>query len=287
MAAIDADIVGLIELQNDAGASVADLVAALNARRRRPVRLRRHRRRSAPTPSRWRSSTGRRRSRRSAPYEILDSAVDPDFIDTRNRPALIQTFAENGDRRALHGRHQPLQVEGLGVHTTVGDPDLRDGQGNCSVTRTRAARGARRLPGHRPDRQRRPRRHHPRRPQLVPPGGPDHDARGRRLHRPHRATSSATTPTATCSTASSATSTTPWPPRRWRPRSPAPTEWHINADEPPLFDYNDDVARRRRGARSSGSRTPCRSTPPTPAGRATTTRWSSASTSAASPSTTR
>ena len=54
MAEMDADVVGLIEIQNDAGASTQALVDALNAVQAR-VRTRRSRPGpSAPTPSRWR-----------------------------------------------------------------------------------------------------------------------------------------------------------------------------------------------------------------------------------------
>ena len=42
-------------------------------------------------------------------------ADDPRFIDTKNRPALAQTFRQR-DRARLHRRRQPPQVEGLGLH---------------------------------------------------------------------------------------------------------------------------------------------------------------------------
>ena len=30
------------------------------------------------------------------PFAVLDSSFDSDFIDTKNRPVLAQTFSENG-----------------------------------------------------------------------------------------------------------------------------------------------------------------------------------------------
>ena len=47
------------------------------------------------------------------PYAILDSTVDPRFIDTKSRPVLAQTFMENSTGERLHGRRQPPEVEGL------------------------------------------------------------------------------------------------------------------------------------------------------------------------------
>ena len=51
----------------------------------------------------------------------------------------------------------------------------------------------------------------------------------------------APTPTATSSTASLVTLTTLLPTASLIPQVADVAEWHINADEIPLFDYNDDV----------------------------------------------
>jgi len=71
-------------------------------------------------------------------YAILDSTVDPDFLDTRNRPALAQTFEANatGQRFTVVVNH--LKSKGSDCDD-LGDPDTGDGQGNCNITRTRAA----------------------------------------------------------------------------------------------------------------------------------------------------
>ncbi|HEV8249951.1 MAG TPA: ExeM/NucH family extracellular endonuclease [Gaiellaceae bacterium] len=72
------------------------------------------------------------------PYRLLTSAVDPRFIDTKSRPVLAQTFEENatGARFTVAVNH--LKSKGSDCND-VGDPDLGDGQGNCSQTRKHAA----------------------------------------------------------------------------------------------------------------------------------------------------
>ncbi|RME49208.1 MAG: ExeM/NucH family extracellular endonuclease [Caldilineae bacterium] len=69
---------------------------------------------------------------------ILDSSVDPNFIDTKNRPTLAQTFEEKatGERLTVAVNH--LKSKGSACDD-VGDPDTGDGQGNCNLTRAKAA----------------------------------------------------------------------------------------------------------------------------------------------------
>jgi uncharacterized protein len=71
-------------------------------------------------------------------FELLTSAVDPRFIDTKSRPTLAQTFMVNatGARFTVAVNH--LKSKGSDC-IDVGDPDLGDGQGNCSQTRRAAA----------------------------------------------------------------------------------------------------------------------------------------------------
>jgi predicted extracellular nuclease len=135
--AIDPHIAGLIEIQNDAGAATADLVAALNA---------------ATAPGTYAfvdtGTIGTDAIRQAFVYQpaavrpvgpeaILDSSDDPGFVDTLNRPALVQTFQEvaTGERVTVAVNHFKSKGSGCGP----GDPDARDGQGNCNLTRTRAA----------------------------------------------------------------------------------------------------------------------------------------------------
>jgi predicted extracellular nuclease len=72
-------------------------------------------------------------------FKVLTSAVDPRFIDTRSRPALAQTFEElaTGARFTVVVNH--LKSKGSAC-ADIGDPDVGDGQGNCNVTRTNAAK---------------------------------------------------------------------------------------------------------------------------------------------------
>lgn len=136
LAEIDADVVGLIEIQNDTGAATGQIVAALN---------------DATAPGTYAAiDTGYigtdaikvalvYQPGAVTPvggYEVFDSSDDPRFDDTRNRPVLIQTFEENatGARFTIAVNH--LKSKGSAC---TGDPDLRDGQGNCNITRTRAA----------------------------------------------------------------------------------------------------------------------------------------------------
>jgi predicted extracellular nuclease len=69
-------------------------------------------------------------------HAILNSTVDPRFIDTLNRPALAQTFEEvaTGARFTMVANH--LKSKGSAC---PGDPDMGDGQGNCNLTRKAAA----------------------------------------------------------------------------------------------------------------------------------------------------
>ncbi len=71
-------------------------------------------------------------------FKLLTSAVDPRFIDTKSRPSLAQTFVVNatGARFTVVVNH--LKSKGSDC-LDVGDPDLGDGQGNCSQTRRAAA----------------------------------------------------------------------------------------------------------------------------------------------------
>lgn len=67
---------------------------------------------------------------------ILDSSVDPDFNDDRNRPPLAQTFSLGGESVTVVVNH--LKSKGSSCDGD-GDPDAGDGQGNCNLTRLAAA----------------------------------------------------------------------------------------------------------------------------------------------------
>jgi predicted extracellular nuclease len=75
-------------------------------------------------------------------FKALTSDVDPRFIDRRSRPALAQTFEElaTGARFTVVVNH--LKSKGSACTTADGhfaDPDTGDQQGNCNLTRKLAA----------------------------------------------------------------------------------------------------------------------------------------------------
>ena len=69
---------------------------------------------------------------------ILDSSVDPAFNSDYNRPAIAQTFERStgGGRFTAVVNH--LKSKGSPCDD-IGDPDIGDGQGNCNLTRESAA----------------------------------------------------------------------------------------------------------------------------------------------------
>ena len=135
---INPDIAGLSEMENDAtpNSAIEDLVAGLNA---------------ATAPGTYSfidtGVVGTDEIRVAIIYKpstvtpvgahaILNSSVDPLFIDTRNRPALAQTFTQISTTSKFTVVVNHLKSKGSACS---GDPDTGDGQGNCNETRTDAA----------------------------------------------------------------------------------------------------------------------------------------------------
>ncbi len=136
---MDADVVGLMEIENHPGdVPVADLVSGLNA---------------AAGAGTYEfiatGAVGTDAIRQAIIYQpaavtpiggfaVLDSSVDPTFLDAFNRPVIAQTFESiaNGARFTVAVNH--LKSKGSPCDS-VGDPDIGDGQGNCNLTRTSAA----------------------------------------------------------------------------------------------------------------------------------------------------
>jgi predicted extracellular nuclease len=71
-------------------------------------------------------------------FKLLTSAVDSRFIDTKSRPSLAQTFMVNATGAKFTVAINHLKSKGSACDD-VSDPDLGDGQGNCSQTRRAAA----------------------------------------------------------------------------------------------------------------------------------------------------
>ncbi|MGD8567423.1 MAG: ExeM/NucH family extracellular endonuclease [Gammaproteobacteria bacterium] len=144
ISSMNADIVGLMEIENDgygSNSAIADLVNGLN--------------RSAPEGTGYafiNPGVGQigsdeiavgiiYRTETVAPVgnaTILDSSVDSRFIDTKNRPTLVQTFEEIASGGRINVAVNHLKSKGSACDD-VGDPDTGDGQGNCNQTRTSAA----------------------------------------------------------------------------------------------------------------------------------------------------
>jgi predicted extracellular nuclease len=139
---LDADVVGLMELENDDTdvelGAIEDLVGGLNAAE------------GAGTYDFIDTSVvGTDAIRVGILYQpdrvtplgehaIIDSTVDPRFIDTLNRPSIAQTFEVNADGARFTAVVNHLKSKGSDCNA-VGDLDAGDGQGNCNGTRTAAA----------------------------------------------------------------------------------------------------------------------------------------------------
>ncbi len=143
MTTIDADVFGLMEIENDrlggeTDAAVFDLVNSLNAAA------------GAGTYDYiGTGAIGTDAIKVAIIYKpasvtpvgnvaILDSTVDPRFLDDYNRPALAVSFEDNltGQRFTVVVNH--LKSKGSDCDD-IGDPDLGDGAGNCNLTRSNAA----------------------------------------------------------------------------------------------------------------------------------------------------
>jgi predicted extracellular nuclease len=136
--ALDADVYGLLEIENTASDAVTDIVAALNKHF------------GAATYAYVDTGTIGEDAIRVAliyrktleligKFALLDTSVDKRFLVSLNRPVLAQTFEERetGGRFTVALNHWKSKGSDC---NDVGDRDLNDGQGNCNMTRTNAAR---------------------------------------------------------------------------------------------------------------------------------------------------
>ncbi len=139
LSVIDADVVGLIEIENHPGdVPVADLVAGLNAEMGADT--------YAYIATGAIGSDAIRQALIYKPaavtpvgsYAVLDTSVDPRFLDDYNRPVLAQTFMDNTTGGIFTVAVNHLKSKGSDCNA-VSDPDLGDGAGNCNLTRKAAA----------------------------------------------------------------------------------------------------------------------------------------------------
>ncbi|OAI05415.1 hypothetical protein A1353_11555 [Methylomonas methanica] len=141
--ALNADVIGLMEIENDGYGStsaIADLVNGLNQLA------------GAGTyafikPGLSKVGTDEiavgiiykpTKVSTAGSVAILDSSVNPLFIDTKNRPAIAQTFLDKASNKLVTVAVNHLKSKGSACDD-VNDPDTGDGQGNCNQTRTDAA----------------------------------------------------------------------------------------------------------------------------------------------------
>jgi predicted extracellular nuclease len=137
--ALDADILGLIELENSEGVepltAIVDGLNAINGAGTYAyidtgnigtdtIKVGIIYKPAAATPL--------------GAHAIIDSSVDPRFVDDLNRPSLAQTFVENSTGEVMTIVVNHLKSKGCGGETGA-DVDSGDGQGCWNATRTAAA----------------------------------------------------------------------------------------------------------------------------------------------------
>jgi predicted extracellular nuclease len=147
LTAMDPDVAGLIEIQNDADVTLAHLVEGLNA---------------ATAPGTYdyvRTGTiGTDAIKLAFVYKpatvelvgghaVLDSTVDPRFEDTRSRPALAQTFLEKATGQKVTVSVNHFKSKGSAC---TGDPDRATAP--ATATSPAPARRRRSATGSRPTR---------------------------------------------------------------------------------------------------------------------------------------
>ena len=143
LAGLNADVIGLIEIENDGYGStsaIAELTNALNIETGTT-----HWKFINPGVNKMGSDEIAvgfiYRSDKATAIgntAILDSSVDAAFIDTKNRPGLAQSFRVNSNRAIATAVVNHFKSKGSDCND-LGDPDIGDGQGNCNITRTQAA----------------------------------------------------------------------------------------------------------------------------------------------------
>jgi uncharacterized protein len=137
---INADIVGLMEIENNTTASLSSLTNAISGCGPYDFINTGTIGTSPTTGDAIKVGLLYKNSAVSAvgSHALLTTSVDGRFIDTKNRPTLAQTFRQisTGEKLTVAVNH--LKSKGSDCLDVL-DPDLNDGQGNCSQTRKNAA----------------------------------------------------------------------------------------------------------------------------------------------------
>lgn len=138
LALIDADVLAVVELENNSRAAIAGLTDALN------VRIGRQRYAYIDTGIIGNDAIragllfDAGRVQPLGAHAVLDDGVDPRFNDDRNRPAIAQTFRTLDGGAVLTVVVNHFKSKGSPCDAD-GDANTGDGQGNCARVRTGAA----------------------------------------------------------------------------------------------------------------------------------------------------
>ena len=136
LAQINADIVGLIEVENDGGESLDRIVTGLNSN----LGTETYAYVDTGTIGTDAITTGfiykPATVSLQGSFALLNSSVDARFLDSRNRWPLAQTFTQKSNGGAFTVVVNHFKSKSSACDT---DPDLGDGQANCNRTRTGAA----------------------------------------------------------------------------------------------------------------------------------------------------
>jgi len=145
---MDADVIGLMEIENDGygvSSAIADLVSGLNT----IAGVGTYAYVDVDTQMSTTDALGTDAIKVGLLYKpgtvslagntaVLDSSVDVNFIDSKNRPVLIQSFTETATGETFTVAVNHLKSKGSNCDA-LGDSDAGDGQGNCNLTRKSAA----------------------------------------------------------------------------------------------------------------------------------------------------
>ena len=137
MSALDAHILGVVEVENDDGATMQDLVDGLNE-----VGSGKYSFIDSGTIGTDAVKVGLiyqpKIVETEGDFMILDDAVDKRFFTKRGRPSLAQRFRHRATGDALTVVVNHFRSKGNPCDA-FGDPDANDGQGNCNGIRNSAA----------------------------------------------------------------------------------------------------------------------------------------------------
>lgn len=138
LAEIDADVFGLMEIENNSDKAVNDLVDGLNAK------IGREEYAAVETGTLGTDAITTAlifkpaKVERVGEFKALTESVDPNFDTSRHRPALAQVFKDKatGEEFSVVVNH----LKSKGSACGAGDPEDPNGQGNCNGTRVKGAK---------------------------------------------------------------------------------------------------------------------------------------------------